>query len=253
MSAQSNITASIVIYQEDISVLQKAINSFVESSLAKKLFLIDNSPSNKIQDYINHPKIEYIFSGKNLGFGKGHNRSLEFLENSTSDFHLILNPDVVFNPEILVELTSALEKDAQLSMIAPKVLSPDESLQFTARRFPKFREYLLRFFKVSTKLTRSQEYRDTDLDSSFNPDFIHGNFMLFKTQDFLELKGFDERFFMYMEDVDICRRIDKLGKKKMYFPAVSIQHEFRKGSSKKLTLFFIHFSSIIKYYKKWGL
>ena len=79
--------------------------------------------------------------------------------------------------------------------------------------------------------------------------------MFYAVQDqrLLELSGFDERFFMYMEDVDICRRIDQHGKRKMYYPKVSIQHEFRKGSSKNLKLFFVHVSSAIKYYKKWGL
>lgn len=253
MSVEPNITASIVIYKEEITVLQKAINSFVESPFAKKLFLIDNSPSNRIQDHIDHPKIEYIFSDQNVGFGKGHNRSLELLKNEEADFHLILNPDVVFNPEILVRLTSELNKNSQLSMIAPKVLFPDKSLQYTARRFPKLKELLFRFFNVSNRLTRSQEYRDIGLDSSLYPDFVHGSFMLFNTADLLELNGFDKRFFMYMEDVDICRRIDELGKKKMYLPSASIQHELRKGSSKKLNLFFIHLSSVIKYYKKWGL
>jgi len=253
MNIESNITASIVIYKEDISVLQKAIDSFLESPLSKKLFLIDNSPNQNIQSHISNAKIEYLYSGENLGFGKGHNQSLQWLQNEESGFHLILNPDVVFNPDILVQLTSELNKDAQLSMIAPKTMFPDNSLQYTARKFPRFRELVFRFLNISNGLTTSQEYRDQDLNTFFYPDFVHGSFMLFKTKDLLALKGFDERFFMYMEDVDICRRIDVLGKKKMYFPSVSITHELRKGSGKNMKLFFIHMSSMIKYYKKWGL
>ena len=68
----------------------------------------------------------------------------------------------------------------------------------------------------------------------------------------LQLKGFDNRFFMYMEDVDICKRIDQLGKIKLFYPKVEITHTHRKGSSKELRLFFIHISSIIKYFMKWG-
>ena len=76
--------------------------------------------------------------------------------------------------------------------------------------------------------------------------------MLFKTEDLLRLEGFDERYFMYMEDVDICRKIDLSGKRKLYFPATEIIHTHRKGSSKEFRLFFIHISSIIKYFMKWG-
>ncbi|MDC3345115.1 galactosyltransferase-related protein, partial [Flavobacteriaceae bacterium] len=84
------------------------------------------------------------------------------------------------------------------------------------------------------------------------PDFVQGSFMLFKTEDLLRLNGFDNRFFMYMEDVDICKRIDQLGKKKLFYPKVEIIHTHRKGSSKSIKLFIIHISSIIKYFMKWG-
>ena len=66
------------------------------------------------------------------------------------------------------------------------------------------------------------------------------------------MNGFDNRFFMYMEDVDICRRIDQLGKKKLFYPKVEIIHTHRKDSSKSIKLFIIHISSIIKYFMKWG-
>ena len=94
--------------------------------------------------------------------------------------------------------------------------------------------------------------KNDNLLFSFFPDFVQGSFMLFKTKDLIDLKGFDQRYFMYMEDVDICRRIDLSGKKKLYFPKVEVTHTHRKGSSKKIRLFFIHMSSIIKYFMKWG-
>lgn len=253
MVARSNITASIVVYKEQIATLQKAVHSFIKSPFAEKLFIIDNSPTNVLENELNHPNVEYIFTGKNIGFASGHNAILGRLSNKNSDFHLILNPDVVFDPTIFEALISELQKDTNLSMISPKILFPDQSLQFTARRFPKLSELFYRFLKISNTFTQNQEYRDSGFTTSFDPDFVHGSFMLFKTEDFRELKGFDERYFMYMEDVDICRRIDVLGKKKRYFPEVSIQHEHRKGSSKQMKLFFIHLSSVIKYYKKWGL
>lgn len=253
MEARFNITASIVVYKEQVATLQKAVRSFLESPFAEKLFIIDNSHMNVLESEFDHPNIEYIFVGKNIGFASGHNTVLKRLSDENSDFHLILNPDVEFDPAIFEALISELQKGENLSMIAPKILFPDQSLQYTARRFPKLSELFYRFLKISNAFTQKQEYRDSDFTTSFDPDFVHGSFMLFKTEYFLELKGFDERYFMYMEDVDICRRIDGLGKKKRYFPAVTIQHEFRKGSSKQMKLFLFHLSSVIKYYKKWGL
>ena len=77
--------------------------------------------------------------------------------------------------------------------------------------------------------------------------------MFFKTNDFIELGGFNERYFLYMEDADICREIDKLGKKKLFFPSVEITHLYQKGSSNNIKLFSYHISSAIKYFLKWGL
>jgi hypothetical protein len=76
--------------------------------------------------------------------------------------------------------------------------------------------------------------------------------MLFKTDDFIKIGGFDKRYFLYMEDVDICRKIDAIGKKKMYFPNEQITHILKKESSKNVRLFFIHLISSIRYFKKWG-
>ena len=252
MSSNPNITASIVVYKEDISILKKSIDSFVKSSLAETLYIIDNSPSNSLEKEFHNPKVQYLFSGKNLGFGKGHNQILDQLKNA-SDFHLILNPDVVFEPQILESLTAELQKDSSYAMISPRILFPDKALQYTARKFPSVSEQLFRFLGISTKKTQKKEYRNANLNETFHPDFVHGNFMLFKTKDFLALKGFDERYFMYMEDVDICRRIKEMGKQVVYFPKVSAFHEFRKGSSKTLRLFLIHLNSMLKYYKKWGI
>ena len=251
MLIDKNITASIVVYNEDPIELENVINSFLGSPFSNKIYIIDNSPTNWLEEKIIGDNIEYVFSGSNIGFGRGHNSILDTIEQF-SDYHLILNPDVFFQSEILEKLINQLEKDTQLSMVAPKVSYPSKELQYTARKFPTIIELLCRFLGVFKHYTDNKEYKNDNLLFSFFPDFVQGSFMLFKTKDFIDLKGFDQRYFMYMEDVDICRRIDLSGKKKLYFPKVEVTHTHRKGSSKKIRLFFIHMSSIIKYFMKWG-
>tara|TARA_R110002073_G_scaffold325056_1_gene503588 strand:+ start:24363 stop:25127 length:765 start_codon:yes stop_codon:yes gene_type:complete len=253
MSTLINITASIVIYKEDKSELLKAIDSVVKSKLVKTLYIIDNSPkeNSHLKDLLINDSVEYIYTGKNIGFGTGHNLILEKIKGK-SLCHLILNPDVYFQPEVLKELSSELQKDSNLSMIAPKILFPNEEIQYTIRKYPTILEFSLRFLRISNRYTKNREYRDQNLEKPFYPDFIHGNFMLFKTEDLIKIEGFDTRYFLYMEDVDICKRIDQLGKRKMYFPKVKAYHIFKKGSSKKSYLFFTHLISIYKYFMKWG-
>ena len=251
MQEEKHITASIVIYKENLKVLENAIDSFLGSPLSKKLYIIDNSPSNEFKNKIQNDSVEYIYSNKNIGFGKGHNSILHKL-TSENKYHLILNPDVRFHPEILEKLVLKMESNESFSMIAPRVLNSNNELLYTARRYPSLFELIFRFLGIFKKFTIRGEYKNQNHKQSFSPDFVQGSFMLFKTEDFLRLKGFDNRFFMYMEDVDICKRIDQLGKIKLFYPKVEITHTHRKGSSKELRLFFIHISSIVKYFMKWG-
>jgi len=243
------ITASIVLFNNDFEILKKTVNSFLNISVKKKLYLIDNSNSNKLEAFFKSSEIEYLFVGKNIGFGAAHNLVLNKL---CSNFHLILNPDVVFSVGVISSLITALNENPTVAFVTPKVRYPSVKPQYICRKHPTLFDLLNRKLKISNDQFLNREYRDRDLQKPFYPDFIHGCFMLFNTTDLKNLKGFDERFFLYMEDADICRRIDKIGKKKLYYPKVEIIHHHQQGSSKSIKLFIIHTSSAIKYFLKWG-
>ena len=243
------ITASIVLFKNNLETLQKTVDSFLKTPIEKKLYLIDNSPSNQLEKHFKQLEIIYIFVGNNVGFGRGHNLVLDKIK---SDFHLILNPDVSFSTAVIPALIEELKKQRQVSFITPKVLYPNKELQFVCREHPTFLDLINRKLKVSRKQLENNEYRNQDLEKSFYPAFIHGCFMLFKTADFKQLQGFDERYFLYMEDADLCREIEKTNKKILYFPNVEITHQHQKGSSKSIKLFLYHLSSAFKYFIKWG-
>ena len=251
MKAKLQISASIVLYKEALETLQKTINCFLETPLQKHLFLVDNSPTDILKKEFNHPEITYIFMGENVGFGKGHNQVIAKIKTQSA-YHLVLNPDVVFHPQVIPNLIHTLENDATLSMISPKIEYPNGDLQYTCRAYPTVLEMFLRRFWIFK--TRVQKRGDRKLNASkpFYPDFIHGCFLLFKTDDFIEVGGFDPRYFLYMEDVDICRKIDEINKLKIYYPAETVLHIHRKGSAKKAKLFYHHLVSAYKYFKKWG-
>ena len=250
MSFKYQLTATIVLYHEDPEILKKTIASFLKIPLKKKLFLVDNSATRSFQNFFNDEEIEYFFPGKNIGFGKGHNFVLDKLN---SKYHLLLNPDIEFTATTIPILISQLEKEHDVAFATPKVMYPNLEKQYVCRKHPTFLDLINRRIKLVPKAILKNEYRNQDLTKPFYPDFIHGCFMLFKTTDFKDLKGFDARYFLYMEDADLCREIDKLGKKKLYFPEVAIVHHYQKGSAKKLKLFWYHTFSAIKYFLKWGV
>jgi GT2 family glycosyltransferase len=251
MQNKLQISATIVLYEEQEEVLLQAVHSFLGTSLTKHLFLVDNSPlplSN--QFLLNHPEITYIFNNKNVGFGKANNLVIDNIKH-ISDYHLVLNPDTKFDPEILEELVNELKQNEEVALIAPAIKFPDGRHQYSVRIYPAFFDLVVRKLNTFPKRIHKGEYRNIDLSKPFYPDAIHGSFLLFKTNDFVNIQGFDDRYFMYFEDIDICRKIDVLGKKKLYYPKVKVTHILRKESAKKMKLFFYHFSSAVKYFLKW--
>ena len=250
MKNNKTITATIVLYNEDINELSKTIDSFLNTPISKKLFLVDNSPTDILRNRFNHQDIAYIFNNKNIGFGAGNNTVINKIKDY-SKYHLVLNPDVSFETSVIPNLIKVLEKEEELAMIVPKVIFPNGENQYTCRQYPTVLEMISRKMSIFKKYVQEREYRNLDLTKPFYPDFIHGCFHLYKTQDFVNIKGFDERYFLYMEDVDICRKIDASGKKKMYYPKEEITHILKRGSSKRLQLFIRHFLSSVQYFYKW--
>ena len=244
MVNQINISATIVIYNQNLDILKRAIDSFLNIPLKKKIFIIDNSSKTKLENEVSHEDLEYIYLHKNIGFGAGHNYVIKKLN---SDFHLILNPDIEFNPSIISSLINKLQKQENVSFITPKIIYPNSDTQFVCRRHPTILNLLKRKIGIS-----KYNYVEEPQGKVFYPEFIHGCFMLFKTKDFKMLNGFDERYFLYLEDADICRKIENSEKKILYYPKVEAIHHHQKGSAKSPKLFLIHTISAIKYFLKWG-
>jgi len=236
------ISASIVVYKEDPNILKKSITSFLSLNFIKTLVIIDNSPVDNLKSICeSFDNIIYIHSDKNLGFGKAHNLAFEYVDKK-SDIHLILNPDIYFDSKEIEDFINwFFYSDSVLAI--PQVLYPDGSLQYVARKLPTFSSLLKRQF-VKNSDTFKIENKVTEIP------FANGCFFAFKSQVFSELNGFDERFFMYMEDVDIWIRAKKYGKT-VINPNFKIYHYFRKGSKKNIKLFLYHINSIIKYFFKY--
>ena len=136
MRSKIDISASIVIYNEDKSILKNTIDCFFNiSKFSSKLYLIDNTIDSDYQEFSLYSNLEYITVRQNIGFGQGNNKVLTKIENE-SKYHLILNPDVGFEPDIFTSLIKMLEEDSDISMIAPKVLFPDRTFQNSCRRYP---------------------------------------------------------------------------------------------------------------------
>jgi GT2 family glycosyltransferase len=241
------LSVSIVVYNNPLVKLIKAIDSLdIEKNTDITIF--DNSDMDKIE--LSNSNIKIIKSSVNLGFGKAHNEVI-FKHSKISKYHLILNPDVYFDPSQLVRLIEYMDKNPEISIAIPKILYPNNKIQYSLRLIPSFFDQFIRRLNVFKNRIRFQELRFTNYDKEMFVPFPLGCFMLCRTEFLKKIGGFDERFFLYMEDLDLCRRMAQLGEIK-FFPNAQIFHLYEKGSSKKLKLLKYHIISMIKYYNKWG-
>lgn len=246
------INCSIVVFRhsvEEISALAVALKS---SAALNKLFIIDNSPAPNFG--FRALADEYIFCGKNLGYGRAHNIALRHSLAENVPFHLVVNPDVSLESSVLDELLQVLQNDEKIGLVMPKVLSPANEIQHLCKRLPAPFDLIirvLRFEKVFKKRQKFFEMRDFDYEKPMFAPYLSGCFMLLKMSALREVGLFDERFFLYPEDIDLSRRIFEKYKC-LYYPNVKIIHKHERASYKSLKIFTIHVWNIVKYFNKWG-
>lgn len=246
------ITASIVTYKTDLYMLKRAIDSFLIKDMQIKLYLIDNSPTDEIRKIYNDERIEYIFNNENIGYGAGHNIAICKSLN-ISKYHLILNPDIYFEEGTLQQLYEFMEQKPEIGLVMPKVLYPNGSIQFLCKLLPTpFNLIIRRFIPIfSNKINNTFELRFANYGNIMDVPYLSGCFMFIRTDALKRAGFFDERYFMYLEDTDLSRRIHKFYRV-VYYPEVFVYHRHEKGSYRDWRLLKCHIISAIKYFNKWG-
>ena len=247
------ISASIVIYNNRYKTVQETIKSF-SPSRKRVLFVIDNSEQ-KSDDYNKLPYVTYIFNGKNEGYGKAHNIALHKAIECGSTYHVVLNPDVRFEPAVIDELVNYAEEHSDVVYMLPKVVYPDGELQYLCKLLPTPADLIFRRFLPSSLVKKSDDrycLKMSGYNKIIDPPCLSGCFMFLRVSTIKQHNlFFDERFFMYCEDFDLMRRLHRVGKT-IFYPNVSIIHDHAHASYKSRKMLMIHISSAIKYFHKYG-
>lgn len=182
--------------------------------------------------------IKQIKNSEPKGFGANHNQAFHF---SDGDYYCVLNPDIRIFDNLFEKLLPLLiDNDG---VVAPIIKNPQGDIEDSARKFPTVMEII---GKVFGKKSMSMVV----LDKLSNPDWVCGMFMLFSRQSFSKLSGFDEQYFLYYEDVDICERIKEFGMTVTLSPDCVAEHDARRDSHKKLKYAIIHIGSMLRYFLK---
>lgn len=178
------------------------------------------------------------------GFGDNHNAAFA---HSRALYFCVLNPDIELPANPFPALLAALNASSA-AVLAPAVVNSAGSPEDSARRFPTLRQ-------LATKLLGGHDGRYA-LQPTQGPtpvDWVAGMFMLFRAEDFKAIGGFDEKFFLYYEDVDICTRLWKAGRPVMVCPQVQVVHDAQRASRKNWQSMKWHAASMARYFwKHWG-
>ncbi len=250
------INATIVLYNNDKILFEKAIHSFLNTELEVKLYLIDNSETDELKYLATlDNRIEYSFNGKNLGFGVAHNIALQKSMDDDVPYHLVLNPDVYYEAGVVEELLEYMDNNPDVANIMPKVYYPNGNLQYLCKMLPTPVELIMRrfipFASVVEKINQKFELHSSGYDKEMNVPYLSGCFMLLRTNHIKDVGLFDGDIFLHMEDLDLNRRLH-MKYRTIFYPHTSIVHVHAKESHKRRDQLILHIKSTFYYFNKWG-
>ena len=255
------LSASLVLYKNDTDIVRQAVISLLNTPITVNLSVVDNSPTDELRELFSEFKeydVDYYFNnGDNVGFGKAHNLAISRGKNY--EYHLVMNPDVYFDQNTLLELINYLDSNMDVGLIQPRILYPNGEVQYLCKHYPTFLALFFRRF-IPKKMQHKGifkdyidwfEMRETGYDKIIDVPYLSGCFMLFNRKYLDEIGYFDENIFMYLEDADITLRMSQKYRS-IFYPYTCIYHYWARGShkSKKLTL--ITIQSAFYFFNKHG-
>jgi len=265
------VNISIVLYRP---AWEQEVLPLVEELLRvknlRKIYLLDNTePSYSPKDGLTAQavlqqrgltaqavsrKLRYMPTGENMGYGRAHNIALRESAYYRTDLHLVMNSDIRVKAEDIDAMHDWMLMHPEVGQLMPKVLNPDGTQQYLAKRLPAPIDVFGRRFLPAWMIARRNrryELRDMDLEKPVNAPYLSGCFMLLRTKAAVEAGLFDERYFMYPEDMDLTRTIHR-NYLTLYYPAWTIVHAHARSSYKNKHMLRVHIRNMCLYFNKWG-
>ena len=229
----------------------------------RKIYLLDNSEeryekvplkSEELCPGAKPNKVRYMYMGVNLGYGRAHNIALRESAYYKTEFHLVMNSDVRVQAEDIDAMHERMIANPQIGQLMPRVVGIDGKQQYLAKRLPSPLDVFGRRFLPGWMMARRNkrfELRDLDLERPVNAPYLSGCFMFLRTKAAVEAGLFDERYFMYPEDIDLTRTIHR-NYLTLYYPEWTIVHAHAQASYKNKHMLWVHIQNMCRYFNKWG-
>lgn len=235
-SGQPRVTFITVCYKTP-NLIRLLLKGFAESGFKHSFeyFLVNNAPQDETSNMVKklYPWVEVVDTPKNVGFGSGNNFALR---RARGEYVMLLNPDLVLFPNELEKLVQFLDSHPDVGLVGPKLLNPDKTRQHSCYRFPG---PLIPVYRRTPLGKTPWGKRAVDLylmkehlkqDRAMEVDALMGSAIMFRKSALNEIGLFDEKFFMYFEEVDICRRAWKMNWRVVYYPEATLIHYHARES-----------------------
>jgi glycosyltransferase involved in cell wall biosynthesis/GT2 family glycosyltransferase len=261
MKMQSNqplISVSLISHSEK-KHLEVLLPSLIQSleGLRYELLLVDNCSRDETLEFLRkkYPQIIISVNRKQRGYGANHNLNIR---RALGKYILVLNADLRFEKDTVRDMLDFMERNPDCGVSTCRLMDwDDRKIQHNCRTFPTLVDIWARRFPFKNKqlhiIADRHEMLHRDYVLSFETDWFQGSFMLFRQEALNQINGFDERFLLYFEDVDACRRMRMAGWKVLYNGGTFVHHRFHRQSANPLNrMFWVHLSSMARYFNKYG-
>ncbi len=245
--------SNIIVSYKCLESLKTCVASLEnQSGVESEIIVIDNGSNDDTVAFLKEQQFRTILSQKNLGYGAAVNRAAK---NAEGKYLFILNPDTELPPTALEIIYGYAEDNSDVGLVSPCLRYPDGRSQLSARRFPRRRDFLLGrgspLFLLGLTGEKEAGYIAIDGDEPVDVPAVSATALFVRSELFQKIGGFDERFFLYLEDLDLCRRVGNIGFKVSLLPSVKVLHSWRKSSGKRPYFSsFHHHISVFKYFRK---
>lgn len=218
------------------------------------VWVVDNGSTDGSQEMVlaEFPGVNLVYNDGNVGYARAANRGIEL---SCEPYVLVLNSDTVLARDTVSEIAGFLDRNDRAGAVGPRILNTDGTIQFSCREFPSIRDaFAHAFLGLFTSENRyTSKYRKTGWDHACEceVDWVSGAFVALRREALEQVAGFDEGYFMYVEDVDLCWRLRRSGWAVSYIPRGDVVHHIGESSrlaSTRMTLH--HHLSMLRFHRK---
>lgn len=244
--------SAVVVNHNSGRFLERCLTSLVDTEGAPtEIIVVDNASSDGSEGVVgSHPSARLVRNEANRGFAAAANQGIAL---TTGRYVLLLNPDARVIGGSLESLVKVAEEHPRVGVVGALVRNPDGSLQPSARKVPSIGEALghafIGPFAPDNRWSRAYTMADWDRRSEREVEWVSGSAMLIRRQAFEQVGGFDEGYFMYVEDVDLCTRLRAAGWSVLFSPEAEVEHEAGVSSRARFRrLAFAHSASIYRYF-----